>query len=154
MLARNGWTGNSGLYVSVVPDKRSKEIIKVVASVLNTECNLDELHCTIMHSPYDSPFEKSVHPKTKIFRAKMKDILILGENKEALAISLESKDLVSEHQRLKDLGARHSWEFYLPHITIQEGKPFDGYYLEHVADAINGREIVLSGYSWNDIQEN
>lgn len=152
-LVRNGWTGNSGLYVSVVPNKHSKDIIKVIADVLATECNIDELHCTIMHSPYVSPSEKSVHPKTKIFRAKMKDIKLLGKEEDVLAIILESEDLSSEHERLKALGAKHYREFYLPHITIQAGNPFDNYYLDHVADAINGREIVLNNYSWDDIRE-
>ena len=36
-LIRNGWTGKSGLYVSVIPDNHSKDIIKAVASILETE---------------------------------------------------------------------------------------------------------------------
>jgi len=150
-LVRNGWTGNSGLYVSVIPNKRSKDIIKVVADVLETECDYDNLHCTIIHSPYDTPAEKSVQPKTKPFRAKMRDIKIMGKNEDALVITLESEDLVAEHERLKALGAKHSWEYYLPHITIQTGKPFDDYYLSNVVDTINGREIVLNNYSWDDV---
>jgi len=152
-LVRNGWSGNSGLYVSVVPNKRSKDIIKAVADVLETECDYDDLHCTLMYSPYDVPSEKATYPKTKTFRAKMKDIKLYGKNEDALVITLESEDLMAEHERLKALGAKHSWEFYAPHITIQTGKPFDDYYLENVASTINGREIVLNGYSWDDIVE-
>ena len=83
----------------------------------------------------------------------MKDIKIFGEKMNSLVITLESEDLMAEHERLKALGARHYREFYLPHITIQTGEPFDEYYLDHVVDAINGREIMLSDYSWDDIME-
>lgn len=152
-LVRNGWTGKSGLYVSVVPNKRSKDIIKAVADALGTECDYDDLHCTVMYSKYDSPKEKSTFPKTKTFRAVMKDIRLFGKNEDSLVITLESADLVAEHERLKKLGAKHSWEFYLPHVTIQTGKPWDDYYLENVIDSINGRELVFNGYSWDDVVE-
>lgn len=151
-VVRNGWSGKSGLYVSVVPDKRSKDIIKAVADVLGTECDYDDLHCTVMYSKYDSPTEKS-YPKTKTFRAIMKDIQLYGKNQDSLVITLESPDLQAEHERLKRLGARHSWHFYSPHVTIQTGKPWDDYYLESVIDSINGRELVFSGYRWDDIVE-
>lgn len=152
-LIRNEWTGRSGLYVSVVPNKRSKDIIKAVANVLGTECNLDDLHCTLMHSPYDSPKEKSTLPKTKNFRAIMRDIRLFGKNEDSLVITLESDDLQAEHERLKRLGARHSWNFYLPHVTIQTGKPWDDFYLENVKDSIRGRELIFNGYNWADISE-
>ena len=151
-LIRNGWTGKSGLYVSVVPNKRSKDIIMAVADVLGTECDYDDLHCTVMYSKYDSPAEKS-YPKTKTFRARMKDIQLYGKNEDSLVITLESADLQAEHERLKKLGAKHSWEFYSPHVTIQTGKPWDDYYLENVIDSINGRELVFNGYSWDDVVE-
>lgn len=152
-LVRNGWSGQSGLYVSVVPNKRSKDIIKAVADVLGTECDYDDLHCTLMFSKYDSPKEKATFPKTKTFRATMKDIQLYGKNEDSLVITLESADLQAEHERLKGLGANHSWNFYSPHVTIQTGKPWDNYYLENVRDSINGRELIFNGYSWDDISE-
>lgn len=152
-LVRKGWSGRSGLYVSVKPNERSKDVILAVADVLETKCDHEQLHCTIIHSPYDVPKERSVQPKTKIFRATVKDIKLFGKNEDSLVITLESQDLVTEHERLKALGARHSREFYFPHITIQTGKPFNPYYLDNVADAISGREILLNDYSWDDVSD-
>lgn len=152
-LVRKGWSGKAGLYASVIPNKHSKDIIVAIADVLETECNREQLHCAIIHSPYDVPKEKSVYPKTKTFRAMMKDIKLFGKNQNSLVIILESNDLMVEHERLKALGARHSREFYLPHITIQTNKPFNAYYLDNVADTINGREILLNDYSWDDVSD-
>jgi hypothetical protein len=155
-LIKNGYSGNAGLYVSVIPNKRSKNIIKAVADVLGMDCNVDELHCTLMYSKYDAPKTKDVFPKTKTFRAIMQDIKVYGKDKDALVITMESDDLSKEHERLKSLGAVHSWEFFQPHVTIQTfqaDKPFDDFYLDNVIDSINGREIIFNGYSWDDLAD-
>lgn len=151
-LVSKGWTGESGLFVSVMPDKRSKKIIKAIADVLEAECNTEDLYCTIMYSRYDTPKELSLLPKTKKFLAYIKNIETLGKNDESLVITLESDDLQKEHARLKQLGAIHHWNFYLPYVTIQTNKPWDDYYLDNVRDSIVGRELIFKNYSWDDIR--
>ena len=83
----------------------------------------------------------------------MSDIKLYGENQDALVITLVSPELSEEHERLKELGAIHSWMYYSPHVTIQVGKPWDDYHLENVIQAINGRELTFENYSWDDISE-
>lgn len=41
----------------------------------------------------------------------------LGENKEHLVLIVESEDLVKYHKRLLDMGYRHSYKDFIPHIT-------------------------------------
>lgn len=152
-LVRKGWSGNHGLYVSVIPDKRSKDILEAVARALGVECDFEDLHCTLVYSQFDAPKELSVWKKNKKFKAKMQDIKLYGKNSDHLVVTLDSPELKAEHDRLIGLGAKHSWEYYSPHVTLCKVENFDDFYLQNVADAINGRELTFEDYSWDDLDD-
>jgi hypothetical protein len=152
VIIKEEYSGTKGLYVSVTPDEKTKEIIKAVASVLDTPCQ-EDLHCTLMYSR-----EKALRTDLYVYRptsfnAAMSEIHLLGPNKDVLVILLESEELQKEFNRLTSLGAEYTYPTYLPHITINHGQPYDDYYLESVETMIKGKKITLGDYRWYDLVE-
>jgi len=115
----------SGSYIGVRPDHSSIRLIRSIIRMNQlTNCyDEDELHATLIYSrgstvPESFPNErKLVVP----YVAEIRQFELLGPNNDYLTISLKSSDLVARHNHLREkYGLNHSWDKYVPHITLKE----------------------------------
>ncbi|CAG27220.1 RNA ligase [Pseudomonas phage EL] len=103
------------------------------------------LHCTLMYDEQaEEPLVK-LNPDAK-FTAYVTGIDVLGDG---LVFNLTSKDLADEHRRLKDGGYTHSFDAFLPHMSVTYD--FDEYDMLKVKQAFatwGGRQLTFSKESF------
>lgn len=93
------------------------EVQEIFDLLLNNGITLSKhnLHCTVMFDKRDleGPLAE-LRPK-EVFTANVVSLEALGDG---LVFHLTSKELSDEHRRLKEAGYEHSFESYLPHMSI------------------------------------
>lgn len=125
-ILNKGYTGNSGIYISVSPDEHSKDTIREMISKLNPPFPLDifddEAHMTIMYSRSETIDEDQLQTPDSITALPIKFEYWDGHDKDGyLVLKMVSEPASHFHQHLLDLGAEHSFDDYTPHMTIIHG---------------------------------
>ena len=147
------FTGDTGVYVSVVPTDGSLIHLSTWAAKLGFPMNnkeAEELHCTVIYSkiPID-PVLATCNPK-KVHTARFSHFEYWdGHDKEGyLVCVLQSKDLQELHRKWLSLGAIHSFEDYTPHVTLKTGlSPTPSLYKKMLEYGQTLRGTVLEMYN-------
>lgn len=146
------FSGDKGLYVSVVPDERSRKIFHLIAHYLNLETDASLYHATLMYSPKQAPETYDVSGVPKVFKAKIDGIEFFDEGTHCV-VTVKSPTLQTEHKRLTELGAKHTFTPYTPHVTIS-GNAKDKVLakdLKIVLDLVKGLEVSFIDYNWSNL---
>lgn len=125
-IVNKGYTGNSGIYVSVSPDDESKKYIREMVKSLNPPFPLDifddEAHMTIMYSRNECIDEDQLQFPESIVALPLKFEYWDGHDNDGyLVLKMISKPASDLHQHILELGAEHSFDDYMPHMTIIHG---------------------------------
>lgn len=93
------------------------EVAEIFETLLTGGITLSKhnLHCTVMFDKrnHEAPLAE-LHPR-EIFTANVTALEVLGDG---LVFHLTSKPLADEHRRLKEFGYEHSFDAYLPHMSL------------------------------------
>lgn len=111
---------NNG-YVSVRPDLMTAHHIAGHLKELGIEDFIDptDMHVTVMYSRNDE-INTNADPKRDYIATVTNDVTILGEHPyRALVLKLDSDDLQVRHGELFMHGGVHSFEEYLPHLSLK-----------------------------------
>jgi hypothetical protein len=118
MVVNNGYTGKSGIYVEALPTEESVDKILALCKKYGIPLDYDYFHCTLMYSRYDALYQDFFYEG--IISALATRLVLLGPKKECLTLEVVGSNLNQIHKHLKSLGARHSYDVYTPHITLNE----------------------------------
>lgn len=130
-----------GTYIAATPTEESLDSLEKLQKRLGIKnpVSRDEMHCTIIYSLRGDP---NVRPYNKGWTAEASGLRLLGENKNCLVLELESEDLQRRHEQLKYNGLTHTFDEYIPHITLSYE-----YEDEEIDDELlydeNGDSVVL-----------
>lgn len=125
-IFNKGYTGKSGIYVSVSPDDGSKNSIREIVKSFNPPFPLDifddDAHMTIMYSRHDYIDENKLQIPESIVALTSKFEYWDGHDNDGyLVLKMISKPASDLHQHILELGAEHSFDDYMPHMTIIHG---------------------------------
>ena len=158
-LIQTEYDGTSGLYVCVVPTKRSADVLVAIGEAIGIKVNPEELHVTLMYSS-TTPTSEQAKPwadmMTQVaFQGFITGIELFGKNADHVVVTLVSNDMKQEHKILTGFGAKHSWDVFKPHCTL--GKLSDGYdpsmIDKVVVPLIQGKELWFEKYKWCNLSE-
>ena len=140
----------NGCYSAVTPDKASRLKLLNLGEQLGFDINPDKLHITVIYS------EKPVSdPKVKSgkFAATCREVGYWTghDGKTYVVAKINSDELHAEHQRLRSLGAEHSFPDYSPHVTLDASEGELSKKLKKSIDEVNG---IISRYPMELIFEN
>lgn len=143
-------------YAAVYP---TPETVRFVMSELEkiglkTDFDPKDLHVTMM---YDRENPVLFHPAAPIqIEATVNSAALFGHEENTLVLKLDSQGLIARHKYLRQMGYRHSYPEYEPHMTIKV--PADQLDLDLLnqglsAGAFSGVRLVFGGETWEPIRE-
>jgi hypothetical protein len=131
------YTGQSGLYVSRVPEPLSQErlvdLVHKHGLCQMTDRDISELHCTIMYSPAGLVKDSNVPDRQDTWPVPMPcaarvirfEVWPGHNDKGYLVAILESSTLQSIHRLWRLRGGVSTFPTYIPHISVQSPFPWD-----------------------------
>lgn len=144
-MKRDSRITDEGFYSAVTPNSKSIKILKEVCEQLNVELTKD-VHCSVMYSTTCVDSAQARKFSKQKYVAFLDHIEFWDGHDHAgyLVLKLKSDDLVEEHNRLKQLGCKYTFDKYTPHITlVTPYKLKDKNILKEVNDNLKHRKIVL-----------
>lgn len=140
-------------YINVTLIKEQADVILKELNQLGFKDFKYDFHVSLMYdkdAPKEELDDSKINPN-EVFLAVVSDISLLGNpNREnssgwALVIELTSKDLIKEHNRLKEVGYKHSFDDFIPHMSLYY-TPTDEEIktLAEYVNRIKGRELIFS----------
>jgi hypothetical protein len=116
-LIQVDYSGSHGCYSAVVPDALSKNKVSKLCNYFGFKPDAGKFHVTLMYSR--KPVSDS-EPKRSVFKGVCSELTSWRghDNKTYIVALIKSDDLNKEHERLKSLGAEHSFGDYSAHITL------------------------------------
>lgn len=125
----NNWINRvSGRFVSVFPDKNSKEMISDFLRFhkIPNAIEKGKLHCTIAHSLVGAHINAQQHCDIEATPLSV-EVWPLGDKgygeKYALVMTLRSPALEAKYQELRLNGIECQYEKFIPHITLSMDVP-------------------------------
>lgn len=112
----------NGTYISVKPDKQSKDALRdwAVTNKIPNPLDVKDMHCTVIYSRKGIPEAKHYDMELPI-NAKTSGLKIFKQQngKNCLVTVVKSKDLSAHHETIMDkYGATYDFDTYIPHITL------------------------------------
>lgn len=131
-----------GTYICVVPDGDSAH--HLVRDMFRTkqlpQTSRGSLHVTLMYDA-DTPFGTYPVPEFDSCTAYVKKVVVLGDDDNIAALELDCPELHDYHRRLKDAGYTHSFDDFLPHISVM--KNFTAQQLRALKDVFNNSDYPV-----------
>lgn len=132
---------NNG-YVSV--NLIGSEVEEIFGALLEAGVSLPKysLHCTLMYDEDVTEPLAELQPEA-LFHAHVTSLDILGDG---LVFHLTSSELAAEHRRLKEAGYKHSFDAFLPHMSITyDFTDYEVLKMKQVLAGWGGRQLTFSG---------
>lgn len=136
-LTLTDYSGNKGLYAYALPDLSAKTVLSALSRLCGYVVDAEKFHITVMYS------KDAVIPLNSYSDSAGHILSIIGvqyfrghDDKGYLSFVIDSDTLKQQHQNLIDLGAKHSFDDYTPHITIFSGVDEDDV-LHQTMDSMN-----------------
>lgn len=99
-------------------------------------------HCTLMYDETECSEPRTDFDPTKVFKATVQGIEVLGD---AVAFTMTSKDFLDEHSRLKAAGYTHSFPALKVHMSlIYDFTPLEYQLLKQGIGDWVGKELTFS----------
>jgi len=108
-------------YVNVRPDQMIAHHIAGYLKDLGIEDYIqpDDMHVTVMYSR-NNAIDTNADPKRKYIATVKNGVAIMGKNSSStVALKLDSDDLQARHGELFMHGAVHSFDEYVPHLSLK-----------------------------------
>lgn len=111
-------------FISVKVIQNQQDLLREVALDAGVEpLGDDKYHCTVCYDVNNQAFKEHIPQLPfKSFEGKIIGVEELGNRKgdlvNAIAFVLESPELVAEHNLFKKVGHTHTFEDYIPHVSI------------------------------------
>ena len=159
------YSGTAGIYVCAVPLHGMRKLIDVVTQCLPEDFQLDteEAHCTLMYSKNHHPNQlvaaSAACQGAKQFHAVIDEIKQWpGHDGDGyLVAALSSPCLNARHEHWKRTGAVHSFEDFVPHVTLASGygQPIPTATIKEMNRLLSTSDIrlVFGGERYEDIKE-
>lgn len=111
-----------GTYISVKPDKLSKDALRnwAITNKIPNPLESKDLHCTVIYSRKGIPEAKHYDMELPI-NAKTSGLKIFKQQngKNCVVVTIKSEDLSTHHDTIMDkYGATYDFDSYIPHITL------------------------------------
>ena len=118
ILEKIPFSGDKGVYVSVIPTEDTLKVLSEVAGVLGFNPDPSKFHVTVMYSKkapnsvqtYGSKIHNATLDKVEVFTG--------HDDKNYLAAKLQSDSLQFLHKSWCKRGAEHSFDSLMPHVTL------------------------------------
>lgn len=121
-LTLDKYTGNNGCYACVTPNDEGRKLLADMVDKIQKEDDFDsdKLHITVMYSLDPVSFFYQPCPDSDIFDVKVSKIDTMVGHKGQTVVFAEAdcEKLHKEHAKLKEFGARHTYDPYKSHITL------------------------------------
>lgn len=124
------YTGNNGLYSSVVLASSCIPMIEEIAEELGVDPSYDDLHATVIYSK-----QPCFEPVERVMEEQSSEPIVaycngvtswVGHNKKTyIVLSLVSEALVLKNAALHRMGAQHTFVPYSPHMTLSDNTAVD-----------------------------
>lgn len=108
-------------YGSLSLDNDSSKQIKKVLKELGINDIIDDLHITVIYDVSNPNIDLDID-ESEEYEASISDIKMLGEPGTkwyAIALTLESPDIVNVHKKYIDAGFKHSYPNFIPHLSLK-----------------------------------
>jgi hypothetical protein len=154
MLTFEEWKQHKGGYVAVrLSDDDSKQLKEFFhESGISV---IDDLHVTLMYDVSNPAFK--VEPLHDKFVGVVSGCKLLGEKGSkwgAVALTLESPDLVSQFNALVNIGYKHSYSEYIPHVSIMYTPSDDEIQkIEELSCKLQGTKLTFVNFKVEPIKE-
>jgi hypothetical protein len=155
MLTFEQWKQYKGGYVSVKLSEEDSKRIRRFFNDNGVEDIIEDLHVTLMYDVSNPAYKvESLHDK---FVGIITGCKLLGEKGSkwgAVTLTLESPDLIAQHNVLSNLGYKHSYPEYIPHLSIKY-KPSDEdiQKIEELTKQLQGNKLTFDSFSIDPIKE-
>jgi 2'-5' RNA ligase len=131
-LERAEYTGQDGLYASILPDENTKKFAKEVADTLDIDLDVDNLHVTVMYSKERSGDFDDIRKNLDNIHSVPGFLIGIDtftghKGNNVVAFKVVSEELHRIHADLHKRGARHSFLPYMPHMTLANDKDMTDY---------------------------
>lgn len=111
----------TGGYWEVLPDSRSEQILRQIASSIMDLDDLHDLHVTLAYDGTNPVVDAQPNPDAE-FHATVRDVTLFGDKEPILVLLLDSPDLHEEHRRIHACGrAKFDFTPYNPHVSLKYG---------------------------------
>jgi hypothetical protein len=120
MLTFEEFKSITGGYASVDLLPQDKKDLTDYFNDNGVENIIDDLHVTVIYDTTNPAIE--VQPLQDSFTTKVVGCKTLGEKDSkwfSITLILETDDLVKQHEALKELGFKHSYPEFIPHVSIK-----------------------------------
>ena len=102
-------------------------------------------HCTLMYDKEQQERLVELRPE-QVFHGNVTAMEVLGDG---LVFHLTGKELSDEHRRLKEAGYNHSFDAFLPHMSITyDFNDYDILKLKQAFAGWGGRRLAFSNQSY------
>lgn len=102
-------------------------------------------HCTLMYDKEQQERLVELRPE-QVFHGNVTAMEVLGDG---LVFHLTGKELSDEHRRLKEAGYNHSFDAFLPHMSITyDFNDYDILKLKQAFAGWGGRRLTFSNQSY------
>lgn len=111
-----------------------------------------DLHVTLMYGVNNKENKciSELDP-SKEFKAHIIGGQVLGD---AFVLTLSSRDIVLEHNRLRECGHEHSFDEYVPHMSVvYDMDEFTVTILKSLTAELAGRELIFTNASFGEKQD-
>lgn len=108
-----------GTYVAIEFGETSNKNLMKFFENLGVKNIVDDLHVTLIYSRETMLFDEiDLNLKGELIRFDNARYELFGEDNDVLVLRFDSKLLTSAHEKIKKLGAIHSYPNYSPYMTI------------------------------------
>lgn len=102
-------------------------------------------HCTLMYDDEATEQLAELRPN-QVFHGNITALEVLGDG---VVFHLTSKELSDEHRRLKEAGYKHSFDAFLPHMSITyDFSEYDVLKLKQAFAGWGGKRLAFSNQSY------
>lgn len=139
-------------YIAVDLDaEQQAELIEALKRIGVKHIDKYAYHCTLMYDEREQELPRTDVNRDRVFTAHVSGVKHLGD---ALAFTLNSKELLDEFDRLKAAGYQHSYPDILLHMSLTyDFDDYDRIKVEHHLTDWIGRELKFTKETLSNLED-
>ena len=144
-----------GGYISLQLSNYSKAQIKEITDDIGMTDIIDDMHITIIYDKSNP--DLSPPPVKEEYLAKVSGVARMGDvgsEWEAITLHLHSPDMATLHERLIETGYKHSYNEFVPHLSIKyKPSKADVDLIEQNATRFRAMDLTFNNFNIEMIKE-